>query len=471
MLTPVPPKPSDAYSLLDAQSLTPVERRTLRRRSRAPWTLIGGFALIIALGTLLLKLPWAAAPGKTVSWSDAFFTSTSAVTVTGLVVRSTGADFSFFGQLLILLLLQVGGVGFVTGAVLLFRLVGRRITLGTRMLAQQDIGGPQGRDVVRLALSVLAITAAIETVAALLLFLRWRSAYPDGEALWLAIFQSISTYCNAGFDLFSGTARPVLYGFQRDFYTLTILSLLIILGGFGITIYYDITTYSRSRLLALNTRLVLLMAALLIPLGATLLLLDPLLHTTVARNMAVHERVAVSLFTSVSARTAGIQILPLEHLGEASQFTLIILMFIGSSPASMAGGISTTAVAVLIVSLRATAAGRRDAVAFGRTLPEETIAKAIAVATASVIIVLVVSYLLTYYYGGELLPHIFETVSAFSNTGYSLGTTPRLDGFGRFWIAFTMFWGRLGPLTIVVALAQREQPMLVKYPEEAVPLG
>ena len=468
MLTPKPP---DAYGLLDTRGLTPAERRSLRRRLYGPWTLILGFAALIALGTLLLKLPWAAAPGQTISWSDAFFTATSAVTVTGLVVRTTAVDFSFFGQLLILGLLQVGGVGFVTGAVLLFRLVGRRVTLGARMLAQQDIGGTQGSDVVRLALSVLAITAAIETVGALLLFLRWRTALPGAEALWLAVFQAISTYCNAGFELFTGTARPVLYGFQRDWYTLAVMSLLIILGGFGVTIYYDLVTYSRSRLLALNTRLVLVMAAILIPLGAALLLLDPLLHTTVARNMAAHERVAVSLFTSIAARTAGVQIVPLENLSEASQFTILVLMFIGGSPASMSGGISVTVVAVLVVSLLATAAGRHDAVAFGRTLPTETIAKATAVATVSVIVVIVVSFVLTYHFGGALLPHAFEAVSAFSNTGYSLGTTPRLDGFGRFLIAFTMFWGRLGPLTIVVALAQREQPRLVKYPEEAVPLG
>jgi trk system potassium uptake protein TrkH len=464
-------EPPDTYALLDTRSLTPAERRTLRRRLAGPWTLIFGFAAIIALGTLLLKLPWAAAPGRTISWSDAFFTATSAVTVTGLVVRATAVDFSFFGQLLILALLQVGGVGFITGAVLLYRLVGRRVTLGTRMLAQQDIGATQGRDVVRLALSVLVITAAIESGGALLLFLRWQMELPAAEALWLAVFQAVSTYCNAGFELFTGTARPVLYGFQRDWYTLAVLSALIILGGFGVTIYYDLLTYSRSRLLALNTRLVLLMSAILIPLGTALLLIDPLLHDTVAHNMAAHERVAVSLFTSIAARTAGLQILPLENLSEASQFTLLVLMFMGGSPASMAGGISVTAVAVLVTSLVATAAGRRDAVAFGRTLPDETIAKAIAVATISVLVVIALSYALTYHFSGELLPHTFEVVSAFSNTGYTLGTTPRLDGFGRFLIAFTMFWGRLGPLTIVVALAQREQPRLVKYPEEAVPLG
>lgn len=451
---------------------TEMERSRLRNRLQGPWILIIGFALMVFAGTVMLKLPMAAAPGKTISWSDAFFTSTSAITVTGLSVRNTAQDFSRVGQIFILILLQFGGVGFITSSVLLFRLIGRRVTLQTRFLVQDDVGARIGGSVVRLALYVLVITAAFETMGALLLWLRWRSAFPDGEALWFAIFQSVSSYCNAGFDLFGATDQGALYGFAADWYSLIVLGVLIIFGGFGVTILYDLWNVRASHLLSVNTRFAVLMSVMLIVIGAALIMSDSQLQQAAAPDMVWHERSAVSLFTSVSARTAGVTIIPLETLRETTQLTIMVLMFIGAAPASMAGGVSINTVAVLLTAAFSTTRGRNEAVVFGRRIPAETVSKAVAIMTVSTLMVTGSTLLLDLLMPNKGLFAVgFEVVSAFSNTGYTLNLTGEMNDLGRLLIAFTMFWGRLGPLTIVVALAQREQPLLVHYPEEAVLLG
>lgn len=461
------PQDRDTADLIDQQQNKP----NTRGRLLGPWIFILGFALIILLGTLLLKIPGAAADGTTITWEEALFTATSATTVTGLAVRSTVNDFSFLGQLIILFLLQVGGVGFIAFSVLLYRIIGRRITLQTRFLVQQSLGTHEASGVIQLALYVLGVTIVLEATGAFLLWLRWRTIMPDGEAIWLATFHAISSYCNAGFDLFAGAGRGVLFGFGTDWYTLSVMGALVILGGLGITVMYDLWSYRFDFNLSLHTRLTLLLAFLLTAIGMGIMLLDSDFNTPVFAGMNHSERTAVELFTVVSARTAGLTIIPLEELSESVQLMILLWMFIGGAPASMAGGVTTSTLAVLLVAVVATARGHQGAVTFGRTLPLETIAKAVAIMTVSSILVVVVTMILALRHEGALFAVAFEVISAFSNTGYSLNFTGELDSVGRYLIAFTMFWGRLGPLTIVVALAQKEQPTLIQYPEEPVIMG
>ena len=451
---------------------TPAQPQNKRSKHRlqTPQILILGFALLILLGTLLLKLPAASANAQNpIGWMDAFFTATSAITVTGLAVRTTAIDFSRFGQVIILILLQVGGVGFIAFSVLLLRLIGRRVTLNERFIIQQSLGAEQATGVGRLALYVLAVTLSVEAVGAFLLWLRCRATVPD--AIWQAIFHAISSYCNAGFDLFSGTDRGVLFGYGSDFSTLAVLGTLILLGGFGITVLYDLASFRVDRMLALNTRITLLMTLILTVTGTFLMMLDSAIYTDILTNLPFHEKLWVSLFTIVSARTAGLTILPLEQLSEATQAIIMIWMFIGGAQASMAGGVTSSVVGVLLISVIATAKGHNAAVAFGRTIPTETIFKAVAIMTVSTLLVAVVTLALSLMGEGSIFAEGFEVISAFANAGYSLNFTSSLDNWGRFLIAFTMFWGRLGPLTIVVALAQSEQPSLIRHPEEPVILG
>jgi trk system potassium uptake protein TrkH len=459
-LTEKPVAPSHLY-----------ERSDERFRLEAPQVLILGFALIILIGTLLLKLPQASATGEPIGWVEALFTATSATTVTGLVVLNTATDFSFFGQVIILILLQVGGVGFISFSVLLFRLIGRRVTLNERFIVQQTLGASAASGVVGLALFVLVVTLTLEAIGALFLWLRWRTALPDIEAFWYALFHAISSYCNAGFDLFSGTEHGVLFGFGTDSYTLLVMGGLILLGSFGIAVLYDLGSYYKDRSLSLNTRLTLLIALVLTVVGTGMMLLDRRLYNEVMSQATFGEQFAVSLFTIVSARTAGLTIVPLESLSQSTQLIVMLWMFIGGAPASMAGGVSTGTAGVLLIAVIATARGRNAAVGFGRTIPGETIAKAVAIMTVSTLLVTVMTLALSFLRQGDIFLEGFEVVSAFANAGYSLAFTSNLDTVGRLLIAFTMFWGRLGPLTIVVALAESEQPALVGYPEEPIILG
>ena len=464
----------------DTRDKVEAERRTSRLHT--PHVLIIGFAGIILLGTLLLKLPAATSPGVSISWIEALFTSTSAVTVTGLGVLTTATDFTRFGQVILLVLLQVGGVGFIAFSVVLFRLVGRRVTLNERVMIQQSLGADRlaslsrqwGRlgTVANLALYILFVTLSIEAVGTLLLWLRWRTDLPDGEALWLALFHAVSSYCNAGFDLFTGSGRAPVFGFGADYFTLAVMAALIILGGVGVAVLYDVASFFRNRMLALNTRITLGLSAILLLSGLAVMLLDRQLYDVTLSSYSFGEQLAVSIFTIVSARTAGLTILPLDQLSESTQLVLLFWMFIGGAPASMAGGVTSSTVGVLLISALATAkGGDNEAVAFGRSVPRETLNKAVAIMTVSTLLVAAATIVLSLLNHGDIFELGFEVVSAFANAGYSLGFTPKLNAWGQALIAFTMFWGRLGPLTIVIALAQRERPRLLRYPEEPVILG
>ena len=472
--------PSEHPQRKDARGQADTAQRTSRLHT--PHVLIIGFAGIILLDTLLLKLPAASAPGVSISWIEALFTATSAVTVTGLSVLTTATDFTRFGQLILLILLQVGGVGFIAFSVLLFRLVGRRVTLNERFVIQQSLGAERlvslrrqwGRlgGVANLALYILIVTVSIEAIGTLLLWLRWRTEFPGGEALWLALFHAVSSYCNAGFDLFSGSDHAPVFGFGADYFSLSVMAVLIILGGVGVAVLYDVVSYFRDRMLALNTRITLGLSGVLLAAGLGVMLLDRQLYQVTLSAYTLGEQFAISLFTVISARTAGLTILPLDQLSQSTQLMLLLWMFIGGAPASMAGGVTSSAVGVLLISALATAkGGDNEAVAFGRAVPRETLNKAVAIMTVSTILVAGVTMLLSLLHQGDIFALGFEVVSAFANAGYSLGFTSKLSPWGQALIAFTMFWGRLGPLTIVIALAQRKRSSLLHYPEESVILG
>ena len=431
--------------------------------------LVLGFALIIMLGTILLRLP-IAATDRTLTWSEAFFTATSATTVTGLAVITTATDLSLFGQIVVLLLIEVGGVGFITFSILLFTLIGRRIGIGERLLLQQSLGVLETMRIGRLAQGVLGVTLAIQFVGAFLLWLRWFPTLGVAPAAYQAVFHSVSAFCNAGFDLFAGTGT-VLFGFGRDPFTLGVLMLLILIGGVGVLVMSDLITYPWDRRLSVHTRLTLVITGALTLGGAALILADELFAGRALSDMSFGERTLVALFSSVAARTAGLTIFPIEQLSQASALVVMALMFIGGAPASMAGGVTISTVGVIWVTVLSTVRGQPQGVIFGRVFPLETIAKAVAIMSVSTVICFLVTLVLLADQPGALLPIAFEVISAFSNTGYSVGETTHLSEFGRLLIALTMFWGRLGPLTLVILLAQVEHPSLARYPSERIVIG
>lgn len=441
--------------------------------ARGPQILVLGFALIILIGSILLSLPIATENGERIAWIDALFTATSATTVTGLVVFNTQTTFSLFGEIVILSLIQVGGVGFITLAVVMYRLIGRRVGLYERNLLSQTLGVGASSGVVRLTLTVLFITLAIEFVGALILFTQWVQVLPWSQALYYSIFHAVSSFCNAGFDLFLGFEDPALQAVRDNPISVINMGLLVTIGGLGITAVYDLIVWPRERRLSLHTRLILPLTFYLLVIGTILVLLDETFVVGHAlSDFPLGQRWLLAAFSVVSSRTAGVTLIPVSDLGPASQMVIFVWMFIGGAPASMGGGVGLTTVAVVLITLASNVRGYHDARILGRTLPVETIFKAVAIITVSTVLVITITLILMFFREGELLfPVAFEVVSAFSNTGYSLGLTDHFDSWGRVLLSFTMFWGRLGPLTLVVALAQRDRQTLVHYPEEKIIIG
>jgi trk system potassium uptake protein len=431
--------------------------------------LVLGFALVILLGTCLLRLPLAGT-ARPLTWSEAFFTATSATTVTGLTVILPAIDLSLFGQLIVLALIEIGGVGFVTFSVILFALIGRRVGIARRLMVQQSLGALGAIQIARIARIVLITTIAIQLVGAMLLWLRWAPQLGAAQAAYLALFHAVSAFCNAGFDLFAGTGT-VLFGFGRDPFTLSVLMLLIMISTLGIVAIGDLVTFAKDHRLMVYTKLMLWVSGIVTIAGVIVIWAAEWLTESALSTIPLFDQFWLVLFTTVSARTAGFTIIPFEALSPASALILMVSMFIGGAPASMAGGVTMSTVGVLAIAVLSTIRGTPQAVVFGRMLPFETIAKAVAIMTVSTLLCFVVTLFLLVRQADALLPVAFEVVSAFSNTGYSLGLTPKLDDPARVALALTMFWGRLGPLTLVVLLAQREHPTMLRYPAEQIVIG
>lgn len=449
-----------------------LERERKPSPARGSKILVLGFAVIILIGTALLTLPIATdTPGR-LTVLDALFTATSATTVTGLVVVGTAPTFSTFGEIVILFLIQIGGVGFISLSVVLFRLIGRRVTIYERSLLRQTLGVEATQGVVQLTLMVLLTTITIELVGAVLMFTQYVQIMPFGHAAYFSIFHAVSAFCNAGFDLFRSLDDPNLLATRDSPLVVLVMSLLITIGTLGITVVYDLITWPRERHVSLHTQLVLRLTLFLIISGTLLIMIDEtFVEGDAMSRLPVGERWLIAFFTTVSSRTAGLTLIPMAELGQASQLIIMVWMFIGGAPASMGGGVGISTVAVVLVTLISTVRGHSLPRIFERTLPIETIFKAVAILTVSTGLVVGVTLVLLLLGEGDLFSIAFEVISAFSNTGYSLGITDSFGPTARLLLAFTMFWGRLGPLTLVVALAQRHTQTLIRYPEEKIIIG
>jgi trk system potassium uptake protein len=440
-----------------------------RPRWRLPIALriVSGLVLLVACGTGVLMLPgMTTRPLRVI---DTFFTAVSALSVTGLSTITPATDLTLLGQLTLMALIQIGGVGFMAAAAIAFSIFGQRISLSNRLALSDSLGLLTTRMIVQLTLRAFLGVIAIESIGAALLYLHWREQLGQ-RAFFYALFHAVSAFCNAGFDLFLGLpGYPV--GMPNDGITLAILGMLIFLGGLGIPVLADLLTI-HSRPPTLHTRLTLVVVAGLIVFGAIGIWLGERQTGAVLAETALGRQLELALFQSLSARTAGFGgIQPFEKLSAASQILMITLMFIGCAPASMGGGITTGTFAVLLLALIAYVR-RQPAVHFaGRTIPFEQVRKAAAVLTVSLFVVLLGTWLLLLTHPFSVSEALFEVVSAFATSGLTLAVTARLQPVGLLLIALMMFWGRLGALTLVIALAQPLQGYQIEYPEEQVLIG
>ncbi|HHV63236.1 MAG TPA: Trk family potassium uptake protein [Firmicutes bacterium] len=431
--------------------------------------LVIGFAGLIFLGAILLSLPIASRDGQPLRFINALFTATSAVCVTGLVVVDTHDQFSLFGQLVIILLIQAGGLGIMVVSTLIALVLGRRIGLRGRILIQEAMNQFTLEGMIRLIKQVIAVTAIVEGTGALLLAFRFIPQMGFVKGLYYGVFHAVSAFCNAGFDLFGGFRS--LIGYRDDVLVNLVMTSLIITGGIGFAVITDVWQYFKTKHLALNSKIVLAVTAALILIGTATILLLEWDNPRTMGDLPLGSKILSSYFQAVTPRTAGFNTLPIGDMRSATLFFIIILMFIGASPGSTGGGIKTTTFGVLVIAVWSVVRGREDSEAFGRRIPHRAVYRALAVAMISLTLVVVVTMLLSITERVTFIRVLFEATSAFGTVGLSTGITPGLTAIGKIAIILTMFAGRVGPLTIATAIAQRLCINGVKFPEERVMVG
>ncbi|MCC8435090.1 TrkH family potassium uptake protein [Brevibacillus sp. M2.1A] len=435
-----------------------------------PKTLVLGFALIIFLGALLLTLPVATVDGVGLHWLDALFTATSATCVTGLVVVDTGTTFTTFGQLVILSLIQIGGLGFMTFATFFALIMRKRISLRERLILQESLNQMSIEGVVRLAKMILVFTALTEFIGGVLLSIRFAFDFPLKKAIYFGFFHAISNFNNAGFDLMGEFASLTAY--VEDPLVNLVVCLMIILGGIGFIVVSEIYDYRHNRRLSLHTKVVLTTTGLLITAGTVLIFILEYNNPKTLQPLSMMGKVLGSFYQSVTPRTAGSNTLNIGDMYQSSLFLLIILMFIGASPGSTGGGIKTTTFATLIGAVIAQIKGKEDVIFFRQRILPHMVYKSLTLTMIALFIVLVMTMVLSITETGARFEMIlFEVTSAFATTGLSMGLTPHLTPIGKTLIILTMFAGRLGPLTIAFALAQRKQKEYFRYPKGRITIG
>lgn len=434
--------------------------------------IILGFLFLILGGTLLLKLPFATNGAGSAPFLDALFTATSATCVTGLVIHDTALYWSPFGQVVILLLIQIGGMGVVTMAVAIFMFSGRKIGLKQRWVMQESISAPQVGGIVRLTGFILKAALAIEGIGALLLALRFCPQFGLGKGLWYAVFHAVSAFCNAGFDLM-GESAPFssLTGYAGDPLVSGTVAILIVLGGLGFLTWHDVWTH-RLRLARyrLQSKLILCVTAGLL-LGGFLFFLLYEFRLPQWQDLTAGERVLAAFFQSVTPRTAGFNTVALERLSQPSQLLTILLMLTGGSPGSTAGGFKTITLAILLLSIRAVFHRRGSAHCFGRRLPDDALRNASAIFLLYLLLFLAGGFLICCIDGLPMMAALFESSSALGTVGLSLGGTAALSTPSRMILIFLMYFGRVGGMTILYAVAAKGRPAEAQYPQEPVVVG
>ncbi|SFX54766.1 trk system potassium uptake protein TrkH [Thermoactinomyces sp. DSM 45891] len=435
-----------------------------------PRILVAGFFLIIFMGSFLLTLPLATKDGQGLAWIDSLFTATSATCVTGLVVVDTGDTFTLFGQMVILILILVGGLGFMTFATFFAVLLGKRVSFQDRLLLQEALNKSSVEGIVSLVKRIVLFAFIIQAIGAILLTIRFVSDMPLDRALYFGIFHSISNFNNAGFDIMGSFQG--FTGYVSDPYVSIILCTLIFLGGIGFIVLNELYEYRQTKRISLHSKMVLVVSIALILIGTIFLFLFEYTNPKTLQPLSGTGKVVSSFYQAITPRTAGSNTLNIPDLTQSSILLMIVLMFIGASPGSTGGGIKTSTFSVLLGAVKSQIKGKEDVTFYRRRIPYDLIYRSLAVASCGFAIVVGVAMLLTITEkGNDFLMILFEATSAFGTVGLSMGLTPNLSIAGKMIIIFTMFAGRVGILTIAFALAQNRKRDPYRYPEGNIMIG
>jgi trk system potassium uptake protein TrkH len=439
-------------------------------------TICLGFLLVIAVGTLLLLTPVATSDGHWNGFVTALFTSTSAVCVTGLIVVDTGSYYSFFGELIILLLIQVGGLGYMTANTFLLLLLGLRFGLREKLAIQQSLDTPGISGVLQLVRSIIAVTLICELTGVLVLLPVFSQDYGLPYGLWLALFHSVSAFNNAGFSLFPDSLSQYATSLPMNL----VIPVLIIIGGIGYQVMMESFMWVRDRFLnrrtrsvfSLNFKIVTSTTLVLLVLGTITMLATEFSNPETLGSLNLGQKLMVAWFQGVTPRTAGFNSIDYGHMTNAALFLTIMLMFVGASPGSTGGGIKTTTLRVLFNSTKAVLQGKEEVLCYQREIPVTLVLKAVGVVFGSGVSVLCVTTLIVLTNPGmDFIDILFESVSAFATVGLSTGITASLTIPGKVVLIPTMYAGRVGILILMAALLGDPRPSSVNYPEENLLVG
>lgn len=432
------------------------------------------FAAIILIGALLLTLPIASKDGHSQGFLTALFTATSATCVTGLVVVDTFTTWTLFGQIVILLLIQLGGLGFMIAATSLALVLGRRISLQERLVLAESINKDDLQGVVKLTQKIILGTFLIEGVGAALLSIRFVPIMGWADGIFSGIFHAVSAFCNAGFDIL-GRFGPFcnLSPFAEDPLVNLVIMGLIVTGGLGFAVLNDVFSFKPFSRLRLHTKVVLVTTAVLLFGGFLCFYFAEYDNPGTLGHLSPGGKVLAAMFMSVTPRTAGFNTIDTSAMHSSSVFLTIFLMFVGGSPGSTAGGIKTTTLAVMVMTSVCVARGKEDTEIFQRKLPAAVLKKAFVLTFIGLSEVCLVTMILVFADRVKLAQALFETVSAFGTVGLTLGITPHLSAVSRVALIITMYFGRVGLLSIIAAFSRKPQrnQAVFSYPEEKIAIG
>lgn len=433
------------------------------------------FFLVILIGTLLLLLPAASKDGTSASFIEALFTATSAVCVTGLVVVDTFQHWTTFGQVVIISLIQIGGLGFITFVTFFSTLLGRKMRLKSMILAQESVNYFSLVGIMQLVKRIVIITLCIEATGALLLSTSFVPQY-GLKGFYLGAFHAVSAFCNAGFDLMSisGAGQFIsLTQYNNDPVVIYTIASLIIIGGLGFVVWKDLYDYKKTKSLMLHTKLTLTITAVLIVLGAVLFYTFESENPVTMGKLDLAGKINASIFQSVTPRTAGYNTVNLDGMNDISKLLTVILMFIGAAPGSTGGGVKVTTIGILLFAIFSQLKGSDETIVFKRRVSFTTVYKALTIISLSALLVLVVSTIILVIEDKPMINVLYEVTSAFGTVGLTTGLTPDLHYASKLLLILMMFIGRVGPVSFALALAVKshKNDSDIIYPEGRVIVG
>lgn len=434
---------------------------------KPPLILTMGFLILITIGGLILSTPFVTKSGQSTNIVDAFFVAASASCVTGLTPVNTAEHWNTFGQVIILFLIQIGGLGVMSLASLVPLILNKKIGLKSRLILKEQLNTENMAGVLKLFKYVLFFTLAVEGLGALFLAIRFVPSYGLGKGIWYAIFHSISAFCNAGFDIMGDSIYPL----RHDYLVNITLMALIAIGGLGFMVTSEIYNKRELKHLSTHSKLVLITNLCLILVGGLGFFILETIKNGMVANETIGHGLLISFFQSVSARTAGFYSLDLGQIKDSTAVLLMNLMFIGGSPGSTAGGLKTTTFVVVLLALSSVVKSQKEPIVFKRSISNETIKKALAIVMVSMFLHVAVVFVLSILNNFDFIEVLFETVSALGTVGTTMGITDKLTSLSKVIIAFCMYLGRIGPMTMALSFGLKSDDRLIKYPEAFISIG